>query len=319
VHVVIIGAGAVGLSLGSFLLAAGDSVQFAVRDPEARSVLRSQGFERHGLFGNTQHAASEFSVVADASELSGSAPDCVLVCTKSTASSDAARWLQAAFAVWRAEAPVVLCQNGWGNTEIFARFLPRGSLWNARVITGFQRRGAARVEVTVHAEPVRIGSLFAPEGRAHADEIERLCRHISRGGLPCEPSPDIARDLLAKLLYNCALNPLGAILGVPYGTLGARPETRALIAAVVREVFAVLAAAGLSTHWAGPDDYLEDFYARLLPPTEGHESSMLQDLRAGRPTEIDALSGAVVALGETHAVATPVNGALRDLVHGLEG
>ena len=75
---------------------------------------------------------------------------------------------------------------------------------------------------------------------------------------------------------------------------------------------------GLQTHWASAESYLEVFYRDLLPPTAGHESSMLQDLRAGRPTEIDALSGAVTRLGRELGVATPINAALVALIHAAE-
>ena len=88
---------------------------------------------------------------------------------------------------------------------------------------------------------------------------------------------------------------------------------------MVREIFELMAGSGLSTHWSDADAYLEDFYTKLLPPTKSHESSMLQDLRAGRPTEIDAISGAVVGLASAIGVEAPVNHALRDIVHAIEG
>jgi 2-dehydropantoate 2-reductase len=88
--------------------------------------------------------------------------------------------------------------------------------------------------------------------------------------------------------------------------------------AVAREVFEVLHAGGFRTHWPDADRYLEVFYGDLLPPTADHESSMLQDLQAGRGTEIDSLCGAVVDLGRKFRVATPVNGALLELIRAAE-
>jgi 2-dehydropantoate 2-reductase len=317
-RVVVIGAGAVGLGLGSFLLAAGSELAFVARGAPTRAALRSEGLLRGGLFGDVSHLPGDFDVLDSAFELRGREVDCVLVCTKSTASLEVARALAAVWPELPSPPAVVLCQNGWGNAETFAELLPRHCLWNARVITGFRRPTPARVEVTVHAEPVRVGSLFEANAAADDPRISALCAAIARGGLPCELSPDISKDLLAKLLYNCALNPLGAILGVPYGALGDRAPTRALIEAVVREIFEVIEGSGLSTHWSDADAYLEDFYAKLLPPTKSDESSRLQDLRAGRPTEIDAISGAVVGLASTIGVEAPVNHALRDIVHAIE-
>ena len=107
-------------------------------------------------------------------------------------------------------------------------------------------------------------------------------------------------------------------MGVPYGRLGEEAPTRAIMEAVAQEVFAVWGAGGFQIHWPDAERYLEVFYADLLPPTADHESSMLQDLQAGRPTEIDSLCGAVVALGRKFRVATPVNSALLELIHAAE-
>jgi 2-dehydropantoate 2-reductase len=120
------------------------------------------------------------------------------------------------------------------------------------------------------------------------------------------------------MLYNCALNPLGAILEVPYGALGSTGWTRAIMEDVFDEVFVVLCAAGYSTNWQTASDYAQVFYERLLPPTRDHESSMLQDLKAGRPTEIESLSLAVVALAEANGLDAPVNRTLGRVIRARE-
>jgi 2-dehydropantoate 2-reductase len=88
--------------------------------------------------------------------------------------------------------------------------------------------------------------------------------------------------------------------------------------AVVAEIFGLLEVTGYETDWSSAADYLQHFFDVLLPPTAAHESSMLQDLRAGRRTEIDSLSGAVVELAREHGVQAPVNHALATLVHARE-
>jgi 2-dehydropantoate 2-reductase len=208
---------------------------------------------------------------------------------------------------------LVLCLNGWGHAELFAETIPREHVFSATVTTGFRRDDANRVEITVHGDDLHVGSLFGTPGIG----IDALCEAISRGGIPCSPSHDMERDLWAKLLYNCALNPLAALLGVPYGVLGETPTTRAIIEAVVREIFGVLDASGRKTRWTTADEYLAFFFAELLPPTRKHESSMLQDLRAGRETEIEALCGAVAELAAQSGVTAPANDALAILVRGL--
>jgi 2-dehydropantoate 2-reductase len=312
--VIVFGAGAVGLGLASALLEAGAVRVRVVGRPETVAALRAQGLRRTGIFGAAHAEPACFEAAASLAELPPGAADFVLVATKSFDSEAAAHELAAAPHCVGPATRLVLCQNGWGNAERFAAHFPEARIWNARVITGFRLRAKHHVDVTVHAEPVHVGSLFGEP----ASYVAPLCAAIAKGGLPCEPTEQIAADLWAKLLYNGALNPLGAILGVPYGALGERAHTREVMAAIARETFAVMEAAGFATHWPSAEAWLADFYARLLPPTAAHESSMLQDLRAGRRTEIDAITGAVVALAAKHGVDVPVSRALLVLVRALE-
>lgn len=274
--------------------------------------LRASGLIRSGLFGRFDHPAGSFRTVEEPREIPGPVAH-LLVATKSFDSASVARSLAGAPCIGP-DTRIVLCQNGWGLAEQFRPFFAERSIWNARVITGFRRPEPHHVEITVHAEPVHIGSLFGEPGAG----VAGLCRTLAAGGLPCAPTDTIARDLWAKLLYNGLLNPLGALFEVPYGELAEHPEIRRTMRELALETFAVMGAAGYETHWPDADAYLEDFYARLLPPTASHESSTLQDLRAGRRTEIDALTGAVVSLGEEHGTPTPVSRTLLAMVHFIE-
>ena len=87
---------------------------------------------------------------------------------------------------------------------------------------------------------------------------------------------------------------------------------------VVGEIFDVLAHSGHRVPWPSATAYLDTFYRELIPPTAAHESSMLQDLRAGRQTEIEALCGAVERLAAQHDVETPLVSALARLVRLAE-
>jgi 2-dehydropantoate 2-reductase len=126
------------------------------------------------------------------------------------------------------------------------------------------------------------------------------------------------KDLWAKVLYNQLLNPLGALVGVTYGVLGERAQTRSVMDALARETFEVMRAAGFECHWDSADEYLAVFYAKLLPPTAFHQSSMLQDLQAGRETEIEQLCGVIAQLAERHGVEAPINQALLVLIRAAE-
>jgi 2-dehydropantoate 2-reductase len=313
-RVAIIGAGAVGMGLASCLLRSGNPVHFLARSAAAGEPLQRYGLERTGVFGSARFGPGSFEVSSAPEQLARWAPDLVLVCTKATASEEVADTLAGVWKLFERPPLLVLCQNGWGNAERFAKRLPRDRIFNARVITGFRRSEPWRVEITVHAEAIRIGSLQ----RRNPSAILALCDAIDAGGLPCEPADEIEKDLLAKLLYNCALNPLAALRGVPYGGVVDTEESRAICDAVVREIFEVLAKAGLATHWDSADAYLELFHTQLLPATRQHESSMLQDLRAGRRSEIDALCGAVVELAAAAGIEAPVNAALATLIRAID-
>ena len=313
-RVLVHGAGAVGLGLGSFLLQGGAEPCFVTR-PGIAAALRAHGLARSGRFGDCVAPPSRLRAASSLAELAAPV-DFVLVTTKSFDSDRAGRELARCDAALGAP-PVVLCQNGWGNAEAVRAHLPAERIWNARVITGFVLRVRSgepvRVEITAHAEPVAIGSLLGED----AARVEPLCEALRRGGLPAAGTDRIAEILWEKLLYNGCLNALGAILGVPYGTLGASQPSRAILADVAAEIFAVMAAAGYRTRWPDAAAFLRSLHGELLPPTAAHESSTLQDLRAGKRTEIDALNGAVVRLGAEHGVAAPVNATLCRLVEAL--
>ena len=136
---------------------------------------------------------------------------------------------------------------------------------------------------------------------------ERGPTQFAAAGIPAAYCDDIRAALWGKVLYNAALNPLGALLGVHYGALGEQAHTRAIMDAVIDEAFAVAGAEGVQLPWASAAEYRAVFYGRLLPSTFHHRSSMLQDLERGRATEIDAINGQVWQRGAAHGIVTPVN------------
>lgn len=87
---------------------------------------------------------------------------------------------------------------------------------------------------------------------------------------------------------------------------------------VVAEVFEVIEAAGYSTHWPSAADYLEVFYETVVPLAAKHCSSTLQDIQAGKRTEIDALNGAVIRLARDNGIAVPCNDMLYNMIRFME-
>ena len=307
------GGGAVGLGLASCLLKSGLHLDIIARENTVLS-LRKDGLVRMGIFGEYHAGPSAFGCCASLDELDEQNFEYILLCTKSFDSFEAAKDLCEHKSLFSKQTKIVLFQNGWGNAEAFTSFFDRCTVYTARVITGFQRHRSNEVEITVHADSIHIGSLFG----AGLPAVRILAEAINKGGIPCETTSRIGKDIWAKMLYNCALNPLGAILDVPYGKLAEHESTRAIMDSIVGEVFAVMTEAGYETHWESAKDFLEVFYGKLVPDTSEHKSSTLQDIVARKPTEIDALNGAVIRLAETFAIPVPCNSVVYNIIKFIE-
>jgi 2-dehydropantoate 2-reductase len=305
-HCLIYGAGAVGLGLASFIAKTGRKVGVLARE-ETAETLRKYGLIRTGTLGTHTTAPGLLVVSSSLRDLADTPWTHILLCTKSYDLEGAVRDVASCAGLLDrllgGRCSVVLIQDGWGNAQACTTYLPDQQIFNARVISGVVRKGPNHPDVTVHADALSMGSLFG----APLDPLIELSRIIEEGGLPCRVTPEIEKDLWAKMLYNCALNPLGAVFGVPYGTLGEWDHTRFIMDRIVREVFEVMLAAGYSTHWKSAEDYLRLFYEKLLPVTRDQESPALRDIRRQSKTEIDTLNGAVVRLAEGLGVEVPVN------------
>ncbi len=306
----IFGAGAMGQALGCMLAVDGHKVDLVLRHRFVRAVSQ-EGLRVSGIFGDYVATSGMLGCVEDISLVSGDY-DFVLITTKAY---DTGRAVDAIASISHCRCPVVSMQNGCGNIEqISQAFGPERSL-GGRVITGFEIVGPGQIKITVSADAVHLGAAVAG---TIPPAVEKLAAAIDRAGLPCLAVADIYQDLYAKLLYNCALNPLGAILGVHYGALVECEETRTVMDKVIGETFAVIRALGGKTPWADADDYKKVFYERLVPITYDHRPSMLQDLENGKPTEVEALVGYVSAQGRSTGVPAPTCDLLAGLVRCKE-
>lgn len=312
-RILIYGAGAVGLGLSSFLLKAKEDLVLVAK-PQTAEALQQFGLIRRGIFGDSDIPPSQFQTLSSLAACPARVFDFILVATKSFDSKLAAQDIHAHPEIWNAATGFVLCQNGWGNAEIFENFFPKEQIFNARIITGFERPEPNAVTVTVHADAIHLGNIF----KASPNRLKPLAAALTQGGLPAEVTSDIAQDLWAKMLYNCALNPLGAIFDIPYGELGKNEFSRKLMAQIMREIFTVMAACGYATAWDSVEKYEKVFYEKFLPPTAAHRSSTLQDLQKGKPTEIEALNGIIVRLADQYHVPATANRAVYQMVKFLE-
>lgn len=126
-------------------------------------------------------------------------------------------------------------------------------------------------------------------------------------------SDNVAGELWAKLVANCAYNALSAITQLPYGKMIEGPGVRDVMRDVVEETLAVARASGVVM---APDLLARTYGIAAAMPTQF--SSTAQDLARGKPTEIEHLNGFVVRRGAAHGVPTPANRALHALVRLIE-
>jgi 2-dehydropantoate 2-reductase len=124
---------------------------------------------------------------------------------------------------------------------------------------------------------------------------------------------DIWTALWAKFLFVAPLGGLGAVADAPFGSLRERPGLRRLLEQAMTEVWEIARANGI--------ELADDAVARTLAVVDdqpaGGTTSLHRDLRAGRPSELDAWTGAIVRLGERAGVLTPVNGFCYEVLSSL--
>ncbi len=309
----IYGGGSVGLGLASCLIKSNVEVDILARENTVQA-LKEKGLRRTGIFGDYYAEPSKFNSYSSLGQIRDKVYDYILVCTKSFDSFEAAKDLSNHKSLLNEKTKIVLFQNGWGNAEKFLEFFSKDAIYSAHIITGFQRTKPNEVKITVHADSIHIGSLFGKD-LAH---VKNLSKAINDGDIPCELVENITKDLWAKMLYNCALNPLGAILEVTYGKLAELEYSRSIMNHIIEEVFEVMTEAGYETHWTNAANFIKVFYNRLVPDTAQHKSSTLQDISAKKPTEIEALNGAVIELAKKYDINVPCNLVVYNIIKFIE-
>lgn len=312
-NLLIVGAGAIGVAMGATLHQAGHQVSVYARGA-TKEAIASGGLHRRGLLGDLDVGAEAVTVRDDLGAFDADQFDFVLISVKTMANAEIAKLLWEHRSILKEQGKLVILQNGWGNDAAYRSYFPKEQVCSGRVITGFQRLKPNVSQVTVYTAPILLGNLYGLD----VSPLEPLAQAINQGGIPCQTTEDVGAALWAKMLYNCTLNPLSAVLGLHYGALSEAPEGKAIMNGLIDEIYAVMQAAGYRTYWDTPEDYREEFYRKLLPDTYHHNSSTLQDIRKHQPTEIDTLTGKILELAEEHGIDVPMNTMLYRQIKTLE-
>jgi 2-dehydropantoate 2-reductase len=300
-RVCIVGCGAVG-SLFAANLAQLDDVEVWAFDLAREHV---DAINRDGLrLSGAGDVVGRLRATADAAELP--ACDFGIVATKAMHTAAAIAATAHAFE----SGSVATVQNGLGNEEAIAEHVDR-------VIRG-TTFPAGKVLEPGHVQWDVKGDTtfgpFEPKPAAQA-EIERLADACTRAGMPSVAVQDARGPQWRKVIFNAATNPVGALTGLTHGRVCEDPALRRLVSGLVDEGKAVAAAQSIELD-ADPEDLID--HAARPDVAYDHKASMLQDVEARRPTEIDYLNGGIVRFGEQHGVAAPLQRTIWALVKGLE-
>ncbi len=296
----IVGAGALGTLLG-FSLARDHDVRVLVRDAKtARAIANRGGLALEGSAPRYAIATHEHDAFGDI--------DLLIVAVKSYATVDALAPLRARIAH---DATVLSVQNGLDAAEQIEFALGHRHAVAAGPTTegvtalepGFARHTASGMTTlgwfTGHAAP--------------RTKLDELAATLNASGLAAQAVDDSAPFIWAKLVANAAINPVTAIARVTNGEVLERPDLRERSAAIAREVAAVAAHAGVVLPFSDPVARIFE----LARQTAANRSSMLQDVERGRPTEIEAIVGAVVRRAASAGIAVPATAAAYDEVRRL--
>ena len=269
-NILIIGAGSVGIGMATSLLCQNADVSIFARRETAKAI-KENGIERTGLFENYSFARDEVTVYENYSEIPKDMFDFILITSKTTANEDISSRLNENKGILKDNGKIIIFQNGFGNDEPYLRYFSKKEVFCARLITGFTRPQRHISEVTSYTEPLLLGSLQGENPECLAPIAEM----ITKSGIECELTDEVDKHLWAKMIYNCALNPLGAILDVTYGKLTENTYSKELMDAIIDEIFEVINASEYETLWKSSEEYKNVFYSKLVPDTYNHYSSTI--------------------------------------------
>lgn len=309
-RVAIIGVGSIGgIILGA--MADTDADIVCVSRGITASNLSDIGLVLHTPEGSIEVVPSERYLLADSesgplSEQIRGSCDIAIICGKTL---DNPLLAEIASEVLTEDGYALTIQNGLGNAEILAHRIGRD-----RVFVGSLTHAAWRsndgVVHWVGRGSINFGAL---DGSSNS-KAEPLLNILNDADLNATLSDDIQQIIWKKLLINVAINPVCAIAGVRNGALLEINSLWQQAMQAMREAAIVARASGVDLGGIELDTYLRDIVA--ISPD--NRCSMLQDIMAGRPTEIDALCGAVVLRGEAEGIPTPCNAILHGLIKGIE-
>jgi len=298
----IVGAGAMGSLFGGLLAESGNEVTLIDVNDAHIGAVRTQGLRLVTDGGDRQVTTLKAVRPEDAVGF----PDLLLVFTKTLHTSAA---LSGVRHLIGPGVHVLSLQNGLGNVEKIAGFVPP-----ERVLIGVTTWPADMVGPGhVHSHGKGVVRLMAADG-IERPFVSQVAEVLTKAGLDCTSDSTVWAAIWEKVAFNAALNSICAVSGCTVDELGKVPDGSRLANDVVTEVLSVALRMGIDVDpakcWGN--------VASAIAQHKGHKPSMLQDVLAGRRTEVESINGAVVALAGPLNIELPVTETLLSLVRLAE-
>jgi 2-dehydropantoate 2-reductase len=300
VRVCVIGAGAIGSLFAAHLAKVADVLVLTRRKEHAQD-LNDRGLQVSGRHDFT----ARVTAAGDPDELPEF--DVGIIATKANGVDGAAASLAGRFPA----ATIMTVQNGLGAEEIVHRH-GDWPLISAVTFMSGTKHSDTHVEYILDT-PTWLG----PYGATPFERVEELARLLVESGLEAEALPDLRPAQWSKLIFNATVNGVAALTGLPhdahFAAEGAESDLGHLVHALMDEGKRVAVAEGVVLH----DDPWE---MNVLATRRGsaHYPSMLEDVEARRPTEVELINGALVREAERHGVDASLQNAVYRLVAARE-
>lgn len=303
--IVMLGAGALGSTIGGTLAMAKNEVYFVDMWKEHVDKINAQGL-------HMTDETNDWYVKVDA-RTNGEGineADLVIVLVKSFATKSAVEQLKKTNVIGE-NTVVMSLQNGLGNEETIASVVGEENVISGKTYVGGRLIEAGYISAGVKGKWTYIGELNGEK----TERIQKVCDVFNKAGLLCEVSDNIKGLIWDKLLINVAAGALCGITRLPYGPLYEEEYIKDVAVEAIQEAINVAKAAGVKLKSEDPE---YPWYAASegLPAT--FKTSILQSLELKRPTEIDFINGSVCEWGKKYNIPTPVNKTLVACVKGIE-
>lgn len=146
------------------------------------------------------------------------------------------------------------------------------------------------------------------------ERVKRVAQLFTQAGIAHTIPHDMVRALWFKYMINVGVNQVSAVMGLTYGAIRASTKAKEMMDAAMREVISIAHALQINLS----ENDLVEWYSVLDTLGASGKTSMLQDVEAGRKTEVEMLAGTVINLGKAQGITTPVNQQLFDALKRIE-